>query len=235
MEILKIKTSKSKLQKIFLHSKESNCNKRSSHLKKVLFIIFYIIFFCSCDELSVSNEKDALIKNDNWSDNSVSYFISKTPLAEVFSEEYYQIRARFSDAHSRIELFSHFRGFNVADGIKILFKRHEQTLIIKVSVQGYKEQVLLEDVNYFSSTKIISWTIAVENGTDYGFRVRVWENFINKNNILKTPTKFLVDENLIVDSLPNLTFYTKGHGLYWGLKLFRAQFIEAYRVSPRAL
>ena len=76
----------------------------------------------------------------------------------------------------------------------------------------------------------------MENGTNYGFRVRVWENFINKRGVLKRETEALTGENLIADSfVKGLTFYTKGHGLKWGIQLFRSRLIEGARISPRSL
>lgn len=175
-------------------------------------------------------------KDDLWSDSSTAYFVSEKPLSGILSRENYKIKAQFFFDRSRLDLFSHFHGFEREDGVRVVFERQKEGLVIRVSIQSYPEQILFEDKNYFSKGNMADWTIAVNNGTSSGFRVRVWENFLNKSGILKKPVDFLTDENLIADSLLEpLIFYTKGPGLRWGMRLFRTRLIKGVRVSPRDL
>ena len=100
-------------------------------------------------------------------------------------------------------------------------------------MQGYPAQALLNQTDFFSDNNEINFTVAVENGTDYGFRIQIWQNFLNRYGVLKNKTKILTRENLLVDSLEEEhTFHTKGQGINWGLKLSRSTLIEGSRISP---
>ncbi len=163
-------------------------------------------------------------------------YSSKTTLPGVLSKEYYLIKAYFPKKDSHLKLFSHYRGFDFEDGVRVLFEREGDSLRIKISVKGWPEKVLFEKENYFSNQNELDCSVEVDNGTSYGFRVQVWENFVNRTGILKDKAGLLTDENLLVDSLQeNLTFYTKGQGLKWGIQLFRAQLIKGSRISPKVL
>ena len=116
------------------------------------------------------------------------------------SKEYYLIKAFFTKDQSHLKLFSHFQGFEKEDGIQIEMEREGDKLLISLSVSSYPRRVLFERENYFSRNNKVDLTIEVQNGTNYGFRVRVWENFINKKNVLRVPQDILTNRNLIADS-----------------------------------
>ena len=199
-------------------------------------IIILFICCCSCKGLLTDKTSQEAKKDIALSDSSAVHFISDGRLSGILSEEYYQIKAYFLFEDSHLELFSHFNGFQIKDGVRILFERQGESLVIKTSVQAHFEKILFEDKGYFSKNNLGDWTIAVTNGTEEGFRVRVWENFIDKMGAFKKPIEFLVQESLLADSLlENLIFYTKGTGLLWGMKLFRSRLIKGERVSPKVL
>lgn len=200
-----------------------------------LFSVF-VFCFCSCDSFFISKTSETLKQDTIQADSSTLFFISENNLGAVLSEEYYQIKAHFPSSDTHLNLFSHFSGFQWEDGVKLSLKRQGDALLIKISAPSYPEKILFQQEDYFSSSNEVDLTIAVENGTNYGFRVRVWENFINKNGILKEPREFLSDENLLADSLlEQMSFYSKGQGLKWGIKSFRVNLIKGERVSPRLL
>ncbi len=208
-------------------------------MRKPLVIIFIKILFCFCScnsffmsETYLSIEEMNLIQNDN----SVMRFLSKKPISGVLSKEYYLIKAYLPSEMSQLELFSHFRGFDLEDGVRVQFERKAFHLVVKVSIQGYPDKLLLKKENYFLNNNEIDFTVEVENGVSYGFHIQIWENFVNRNGILKHKVGILSNENLLVDSLSEgLIFYTKGQGVKWGLKLSHSNLIEGARISPRVL
>ena len=198
--------------------------------------MFFIFYLCSCNKAFIAENKSFIEQNSVQNDSSVIRFVSKKTLSGVLSKEYYLLKAYFQAKYSKLELFSHFRGFDLEDGVKIQFERESAQLSIKISVQGYPNKILFEKEDYFLNSNEVDFSLEVDNGTNYGFRVRIWKNFVNRNGILKSKTEVLNGENLIADSLlKKLTFYTKGQGLKWGLKLFRVRLIEGARVSPMIL
>ena len=205
-------------------------------MKKIHFLLCGFCF-CSCNTSFFIDETKQLIeRNPIQNDSSAIRFISKTPLSGVLSKEYYLIKAYFLADHSRLDLFSHFRDFGWEDGINVQLERKKTGLVIKISVSGYPAQILFEREDYFLNSNEVDFSVEVENGTNYGFRVRIWENFVNKSGILKNKTEVLTGENLVADSLlENLTFYTRGQGLKWGFRLFRSRLIEGARVSSMVL
>lgn len=204
-------------------------------MKKFL-LSFFIFYFCSCNKIFVAETRLFIERDDQQGDSSVVRFTSKKPLSGVLSREHYLVKAYFQEEGSNLELFSHFKGFELRDGVKVQFERQGNRLTIKTSVYGYPHKVLFEKEDYFLNSNEVDFSVEVENGTNYGFRIRIWENFINKSGILKSQTEALTGENLIADSLAKgLTFYTKGKGLKWGIQLFRARLIEGARTSPMVL
>ena len=202
-------------------------------MKKSLFI--FIFCLSACEGFFTSKTKWPVERWGALADKYPVRLVSQSALPGVLSKEHYLIKAYFPE-ESRLELFSHFQGFDLEDGVKIQFLRKKRRLTIKVSVQGFPGKILFEREDYFSSSQEGDWTLELDNGTNYGFRVRVWENFINKSGILKAQAKVLTGENLLADSLSKgLTFYDRGWGLKWGFKLFRSRLIEGARVSPRVL
>ncbi|MGI9549300.1 MAG: hypothetical protein ACR2M7_04940 [Bdellovibrionales bacterium] len=200
------------------------------------YLFIYLFFLCSCDSLFLSEQKQSIKENLVDSSSSVKRFLSQEALSGVLSEEFYLMKAYMVSAASYLELFSHFRGFQLEDGVKILFQRKESDLIITVSIPNYPPQTLIEKRKYFLNNNEVDFTVAVKNGTKYGFRVRIWENFVNKHGILKKPTTVLSGENLFVDSFSKgMTFWSKGKGVQWGLQLSQSQLIEGARVSPKTL
>ena len=199
-----------------------------------IFLSLFLFIFISCDISPV--EKISILKYKSKVSSSKDRFLSPEPLPGLLSKEYYLIKAFFQDNQSSLKLFSHFRGFKTRDGIQIDMQRAGDKLVIRLSVSSYPAQILLEEESYFSSNNELDLTIEVQNGTNYGFRVRVWENFINTKGPFKIQQDILTEQNLIVDSFSKgLIFYNQGQGLKWGLELFRTHLIEGARVSPRFL
>ena len=204
-------------------------------MKNIFLWLCFAFCFCACEDFMRKPHKLS-IYGSNQPNKYTIRFVSRKPLSEIFSKEHYRIKASFPEDHSKLILFSHFQGFELENGIKLTLQRDESQLLIKLSVQAYPDQVLFEGENYFLNNNEVDFTIEVENGTNYGFRVRIWENFLNRKGIVKQPASFLTGENLIADSLSeDLTFYDKGQGLKWGLELLRVRLIEGSRVSPRVL
>ena len=200
------------------------------------YLFIYLFFLCSCDSLFLSEQKQSIKEHLVDSSSSVKRFLSQEALSGVLSEEFYLMKAYMVSGESYLELFSHFRGFQLEDGVKILFQRKELDLIITVSIPNYPPQILTQKGDYFLNNNEVDFTVAVKNGTKYGFRVRIWENFVNKHGILKKPTTVLSGENLFVDSFSKgMTFWSKGKGVQWGLQLSQSQLIEGARVSPKTL
>ena len=208
------------------------CSKSGEfYLKKFLF--FFIFCLPACE--GFFKTKWPVERGSTWAKAYPVRLVSQSTLPGVLSKEHYLIKAYFPE-DSRLELFSHFQGFDLEDGVKIYFLREKRGLTIKISVQGFPEKILFEREDYFSSSLEGDWTLEIDNGTNYGFRVRVWENWTNKSGFLKTKSKILTNENLLADSLSKgLTFYDRGWGLKWGFKLFRVRLIEGARVSPKVL
>ena len=180
--------------------------------------------------------KESLSLYQKFSSGAVKQFISNKNLAGLLSKEHYQIKARLIQDHSRLELFSHSRASYFGDGVRVKIERQDKDLLIQAGVEGYPNQILLKEKNYFQRQSEIDWTLEVENGVMYGFRVQIWENFLNKSGFIKRKTKLLTTENKIADSLQEgLTFYTKGKGLHWGIKTYKADLISAYRVPVQEL
>ena len=88
----------------------------------------------------------------------------------------------------------------------------------------------------FLSRNELDLTVEVDNRASYGFRIRVWENFINRKGVVKKKMDVLTEENLMADSLAqDMLFYARGQGLNWGIKLFHSQLIKGARISPKLL
>lgn len=200
------------------------------------FIFLTLIFFISSCGESFKDSESSLVSVNNQNTGATKKFISKNILSGIFSQENYHIQARLVEKDSFIELFSHFTDFDLEDGLKVRFEKQEVKLIVKISVQGWPEKVLFEKENYFLNQKEIDFKIEVHNGVDYGFRVQLWESFVNKTGLVKENSAVLTGENLIADSFAKkMSFYGKGRGLKWGIKLFHSHLIKGNRISPRIL
>ncbi|MDE0092101.1 MAG: hypothetical protein OXN83_02310 [Oligoflexia bacterium] len=199
---------------------------------KQIRVLFFIIFFCSCDKHFTIEE--ALIKDENLTDHSTRHYISPGALPGLLSTEYYKIKAHLNQDSSYLVLFSHFNSLELEDGVKVKFERDKTRLIIEISVQNFKWESLSEIEDYFLNNKEIDLTVEVKNGVGKGVFVRIWENFIIKNNIIKLERQVTTKETLLADT-ENIIFYKKGEGLKWGLKLFRSRLIKGVRISPPLL
>ena len=199
--------------------------------------ILFLFVLSACGKAPESPfSKESLSLYQQFSSGAVKQFISNKNLAGLLSKEHYQIKARLIQNRSRLELFSHSRASYFGDGVRVKVERQYQDLIVFIGVGGYPNEILLEEKNYFKRQSEIDWTLEVENGTMYGFRVQVWENFLNKSGFIKRETNLLTTENKIIDSLQEgLTFYTKGKGLRWGIKTYKTDLISAYRAPVQEL
>lgn len=198
--------------------------------------LFVLFVFCSCDHMFEGSRKLSIVEYRERVSSSVEQFVSRKPLSGILSKEYYLIKALFPQEQSQLKLFSHFQGFETKDGVRVQMERLGKKLLISLSVSSYPPRVLFEKENYFADGSELDLTIEVQNGTNYGFRVRVWENFINRRNVLRTPEDILTEKNLIADSFTKeMSFYDQGWGLKWGIQLFRAHLTEGARVSPGLL
>ena len=178
------------------------------------------------ENLSILSEKDFSSKK----------ILAEGSLSGILSKEYYLVKASFQENDSKLILFSHFQGFHISDGIQVQMERAGNSLTVKLAVQDHPPRSLFQKADYFSDNNELDMTVGVENGTNYGFRVWIWENFSNKKNGSKIPSNILTKENLLVDSLlKKLTFYNKGQGLKWGIQLIRVRLLESARVTPRLL
>jgi len=198
-------------------------------MKNFSFLILFFLF--SCGEAPQSSFfKESLLLYEELSSSVVQQFVSKKNLAGLFSREHYEIKAWLAQEDSRLELFSHSRASFFGDGVRIIAERRGMGLLVQVGVEGYPDKTLLEKEGYFEKQSEVDWTVEVENGVLYGFRVQIWENFLNKSGFIKRATTLLTSENKLADSLEQgLTFYTKGKGLNWGIKTYKTDLISAYR------
>ncbi|MBC6415327.1 MAG: hypothetical protein GDA46_02935 [Bdellovibrionales bacterium] len=201
------------------------------------FYLLILSLYLSChkapDSLFI---KEALRLYDKQTGSSTKYFTSKNNLSGILSTEYYEIKAQFSKQDSHLELFSHSRSIKLRDGIRVKIERENENLRIMAGIQAYPDKILLEKKNYFKNKVEFNGTLKIENGTLYGFRIQIWENFLNKTGEIKKPTKILTQENQIVDSLNQaLTFYEKGQGLTWGIKTFHSYLVSAFRLPNKDL
>ena len=99
-----------------------------------------------------------MIEKDNKQvESSITRFTSQKTLSGILSKEYYLIKAYFQEDHSNLELFSHFNGFELRDGVKVLFERQQDKLTIKISVQSYPYKVLFEQENYFLNNNEVNF------------------------------------------------------------------------------
>ena len=197
-----------------------------------LKFLFFIILLGSCDKTLITEE--SLIKETNFTNPSTHYYISPKNLPGLLSKEYYKIKAYLSHEDSHIVLFSHFNSFEKEDGIKIKIERNQTALIIKASVPRYNWKLLLQKEAYFLNHSEIDFTVEVQNGTQKGALIRIWENFRVKNDVLKAENPATTKETLLTDT-ENIIFYTQGEGLKWGLKLFHSRLVKGVRVSPPLL
>jgi len=204
-------------------------------MKMKSFFLFFLLVIVSCEkafETSFSREGLSLYKELS----STKYFVSKKNLATLLSKEHYQIKARLIQNGSHLELFSHSRASYIGDGVKVKIERKAKDLIVFIGIEGYPNQILLKKESYFEKQSEINWTLEVENGTLYGFRVQIWENFLNRTGFIEKETPWLTAENKIADSLQTgLNFYTKGKGLLWAIKIYKTDLISAYRVPVQEL
>jgi len=200
-------------------------------------LCFMILFLVGCGEAPKNSfSKEALRLDERFSSTSIKQFVSQKNLTGLLSKEHYQVKARLTQDQSSLEFFSHSRVANRGDGVRVKIERKNNNLIVTTGVEGYPNQTLLVKENHFEGQSEIDWTLEIENGTLYGFRVQVWENFLNRSGFIKRETFLLTTENKLVDSLEEgLTFYTKGKGLSWGIKTYKTDLISAYRVPVQEL
>ena len=204
-------------------------------LRGLLFLGAFIVLSCGkVPETPFSQE--ALSINKSFSSGAIKHFRSTQNLGSLLSKEHYKIKARLIEKDSKLELFSHSRASHLEDGIRIKIQRQNQDLIVQIGIENYPNKTLLKKIDYFKKQKEMDWTLEVENGTLYGFRVQIWENFLNRSGFIKKQTELLTPENKIADSLKSkLTFYTKGKGLKWGIKTYKTDLISAHRVPIKKL
>ena len=174
--------------------------------------------------------EESLIKETNFTEASIHYYISPTALSGLLSIEYYKIKAYLNTDSSYLILFSHFNSFEIEDGVKIKLERNKTTLVITASVQNSSWKPLLQINDYFLNNSEIDFTIEVKNGTPEGALIRIWENFRVKSNIIKQERKVVTKETLLTDT-ENINFYKQGEGLKWGIKLFRSRLVKGARIS----
>lgn len=200
-----------------------------------LFYFFILFLFTACAKAphSLFTKEDLTLYEKKFSHDEKTFY-SPNNLSGILSKEYYEIKARFSTEKSSLKLFSHSRHPNLNDGVQIKINREDEKIKVVLAVQAYPEKVLFEKNNYFENQLEIDWTLKVENGTRYGFRVQIWENFLNTTGIIKQPTSLLTKQNQLADSLKkSLTFYTKGQGLKWGIRTFKSDLISAFRIPNK--
>ena len=195
-------------------------------------ILLFIILLCSCDKNLIIEE--SLIKEKSFTDHFMRFYISPTNLPGLLSTEYYKVKAYLNTDKSYLVLFSHFNNFKIEDGVKVKIERKQTTLFIKASVKNSGWKLLLQIEDYFLKNSEIDFTIKVKNGTPKGALIRVWENFIIRNNIVKSEMSIVTKEKLLT-SAENINFYKQGEGLKWGLKLFRSHLVKGARISPPLL
>ena len=204
-------------------------------MKHLLLLTLSLFFSCGKAPESPLFKESVSVYNQ-FSTGSTKHFASETNLPNILSKEHYQIKARLLQDRSHLELFSHSKASYFGGGIHVKIERQGNDVIVQIGIKDYPNEVLIKEKNYFQKQSEIDWTLEVKNGTLYGFRVQIWENFLNRSDFIKKQTDILTPENKIADSLQQgLTFYTKGQGLWWGIKTYKTNLISAYRVPVNEL
>ena len=204
---------------------------------KAGFWISLLFFITACqDPPARLFHTESLVLNNKTSDNQIQHFQSTHNLSGINSKEYYEIKALFPQDSGFLELLSHSKDSYLGDGVSVRVERDENDLTVKLKVSGFPYEMLLMKADYFLNQSEIDWTVEVHNGIYEGFRVQIWENFLNIKNILKQKTQNLTPRNLIADSFSkDLTFFEKGYGLTWGVKIHSAKLLSAKRIFNKKI
>ena len=219
--------------------------------KEILNFLFFIGILCACEGTTnkhrglLQTEEESIAKTQplssplliidtntlNMIENKVSgsgRILFKQPLFGLYSKELYFIQARLQNENSSLMLHSHFTGFKHTDGIKLFFIKEKNNLIIKIATPKHPFQIAQKKENYFDQNQNLEMYVELKNGAEDFVRFKIWNTYINPTGYVKQVYPYLSKRNLMADS-ENLTFYSKGQGLLWGIQLNKAELIKAER------
>ena len=205
-------------------------------MPQVVLVCFCFLFFCACSvdvhippaELVIL-DKNSLSKEQNIL-SGTGRVVFNQPLFGLFSKEFYFINVELINEDSFLILHSHFTNFVKEDGIKVFFKKVKTKLLVSVSTPSYPVQLLYEQENYFKQNNNLNIHVEIQNGGDHFIHVKIWDSIINPTGYLKKEVDFFSSQNLIADS-HDLMFYSRGHGLLWGVELHNARLLKIERRS----
>ncbi len=152
------------------------------------------------------------------------------PLLGTNSKEHYLISFRtLSNENSRLILHSHFSGFQLDDGVRIELSVVDHVLNLRISTPSYPFTKPVPLFEVFSEEEI-SLRLDVHDETSSGVRVIVWRDQLSLKDEVKLPQSRIHIGNHLFDSLEQqMTFFSHGRGLFWGLEMDQIVLLKAQR------
>ena len=224
--------------------------------KEILHFLFFFFIgvLCACEGTTnkykglLQTEKESLVKTEQLFSSTPLIIDTNTlnkveervhgsgrilfnqPLFGLYSKELYFIKARLQNEDSSLMLHSHFTGFKHTDGVRVVFTKEKNNLLIKIATPKHPFQIAQKKENYFDQNQNLEVYVELKNGAEDFVQFKIWNVYINPTGYVKQVYPYLSKRNLMADS-DDLTFYSKGEGLLWGVELTKAELIKAERKS----
>ena len=202
-----------------------------------LLFLFISLLFCSCSPPEKKQVEPLIVDREtiefSESENSLKgtgRVLFNQPLFGLNSKEFYFLKAEFFSEDSSLVLHSHFSGFVKQDGVRVIFIRDKNKLLIKTATPDYPVQELHVIENYFERNNQLDIYVQVQNGIREFVNIKIWNAYINPTGYLKKTADFFTLQNLMTSS-EDILFYSKGKGLLWGVELNKVRLMEIYRNS----
>lgn len=202
-----------------------------------LLFLFMSLLFCSCSPPEKKQVEPLIVDKETIefsarekSLKGVGRVLFDQPLFGLNSKEFYFVNAEFFSEDSSLVLHSHFSGFLEQDGVRVIFNRDKNNLIIKAATPDYPVQELHVVENYFERNNQFAIYVQVQNGIREFVNIKIWNAYINPTGYLKQTADFFTLQNLMTSS-EDVLFYSKGKGLLWGMELDKVRVMEIYRNS----
>ena len=199
--------------------------------------LFIFLLLCSCSPPAEKQVEPLIVDKETieFSDSEkilqgTGRVLFNQPLFGLNSKEFYFLKAEFFSEDSSLVLHSHFSGFLEQDGVRVIFIRDKNNLIIKVATPDYPVQELHIVENYFERNNQLAIYVQVQNGIREFVNIKIWDAYINPTGYLKKTADFFTLQNLMTSS-EDVLFYSKGKGLLWGVELDKVRLMEIYRNS----
>ena len=202
-----------------------------------LLLPFIFLLLCRCSPPEIKQVEPLIVDKEtiefSASKNSlegIGRVLFNQPLFGLNSKEFYFLKAEFLSEDSSFVLHSHFSGFLEQDGVRVIFTRDKNHLIIRAATPDYPVQELYIAENYFERNNQLAVYVQVQNGIREFVNIKIWNAYVNPTGYLKKPADFFTLQNLMTSS-EDVLFYSKGKGLLWGVELGKVRLMEIYRNS----